>query len=217
MNSVSADGPAEETGSSLKSDGCVIIRELITSGQVNAFSAELQPYLSAAEHCSDEFLGSRTQRIGGLIAQSSTFDSFVLDPLILSICDTILKPSCSSYHVGITQAINVGPASASQPLHREDLLYPVPHPHPDFIVATMWAMDDFTEENGATRIVPGSHLWPEDRVALDNETVAAEMPKGSVLLWLGATWHGAGANRSTPSRMGAYLRYSLGWLRQEEN
>ena len=81
----------------------------------------------------------------------------------------------------------------------------------------MWAISDFTAENGGTRLVPGSHRWSADRKHTPDEVVAAEMPAGSVLYWMGGTLHGAGANVSDTWRFGVILTYSVGWVRQEEN
>lgn len=90
-------------------------------------------------------------------------------------------------------------------------------PRPNLVLASMWAISDFTEANGGTHLVPGSHRWPAGRVAREDEIAAAAMPAGSVLMWMGGTLHGAGANRSDQWRFGVFLSYSLGWLRQEEN
>jgi ectoine hydroxylase-related dioxygenase (phytanoyl-CoA dioxygenase family) len=113
----------------------------------------------------------------------------------------------------------VGPGATVQVLHREEdgfQFFKVPRPN--MVLASMWAVSDFTEANGGTHLVPGSHRWPEGSIARDDEVTAAEMPAGSVLLWMGGTLHGAGANRTADEwRYGVFLSYSLGWLRQEEN
>ncbi len=137
---------------------------------------------------------------------------------MLSACDAILKPNCLHYQVHATAALKIGPGAREQVLHREEDPYQFfKVPRPRMILASMWAITDFTAANGGTKIVPGSHLWPADRVARPDEVVAAEMPAGSVLLWMGGTLHGAGANRTDEWRYGVFLSYSLGWLRQEEN
>lgn len=103
-------------------------------------------------------------------------------------------------------------------LHREEDpfdYFPIPRPH--MIVASMWAISDFTADNGATLLVPGSHQWPAERKPTPEEIQCAEMPAGSVLFWLGGTLHGGGANVTEEWRYGVILTYSLGWLRQEEN
>jgi ectoine hydroxylase-related dioxygenase (phytanoyl-CoA dioxygenase family) len=164
------------------------------------------------------FYPGKTKRITALVARSETFRTFVTHPLMLSACDAILKPNCVHYQVHATAALKIGPGAREQVLHREEDPYQFfKVPRPRMILASMWAITDFTEANGGTKIVPGSHLWPADRVARPDEVVAAAMPAGSVLLWMGGTLHGAGANRTDEWRYGVFLSYSLGWLRQEEN
>jgi len=102
-------------------------------------------------------------------------------------------------------------------LHRDTMLYPFGHPCPTILMATMWAIRDFTAANGGTCLAPGSHLWEPDREPFEDEVVSAEMPAGSVLIYLGGIWHGGGENRSNSIRTGLTIQYSAGWLRQEEN
>jgi len=164
------------------------------------------------------FYPDKTKRITALVARSETFRTFVTHPLMLSACDAILKPNCVHYQVHATAALKIGPGAREQVLHREEDPYQFfKVPRPRMILASMWAITDFTEANGGTKIVPGSHLWPAERAARPDEVVAAAMPAGSVLLWMGGTLHGAGANRTDEWRYGVFLSYSLGWLRQEEN
>ena len=164
------------------------------------------------------FYPGKTRRITALVARSETFRTFVTHPLMRAACDAILKPNCVHYQVHATAALKIGPGARKQVLHREEDPYQFfKVPRPRMILASMWAITDFTEANGGTKIVPGSHLWPADRAARPDEVVAAAMPAGSVLLWMGGTLHGAGANRTDDWRYGVFLSYSLGWLRQEEN
>jgi ectoine hydroxylase-related dioxygenase (phytanoyl-CoA dioxygenase family) len=217
-----------EIVAALRRDGCAIVRGLADASTVKAVRAEFAPYLAAIRSeppknvsyrsVGEEFLPGNTTRVTGAIAKSPTCRSLVTHPVILSICDAILLPNCSSYQVCTTAALEIHPGAPAQALHREDLLWPyIPFPHENLEVATMWAISDFTQANGATRLVPSSHLWPSERVARDEEVVAAEMPSGSVLLWLDHTFHAAGANCANMSRFGLALIYNLGWLRQEEN
>jgi len=222
----------EEVVTALERDGCVIVRELLDSLTVSALRAELAPYLEQtpsgggssdsaggfAETRTDAFLGFQTKRSSSLVAKSRTYASLVTHPLMLAVCDAILGPHCAKYQVSATQAIQIGPGEAVQPLHRDDALYPVPHPLAyQFLISSIWAMTDFTTANGATRVVPGSHRWNDERVPRDDEITAAEMPRGSAVLYLGSTLHGGGPNSTNGYRLGTYLGYSLGWLRQEEN
>ena len=135
---------------------------------------------------------------------------------IIGVMDRLLRPNCVQYQLSSVQGIEVGPGAVDQNLHRDDDIFRLPHPHPVFEVNVMWAVTDFTPENGATRIIPKSHLWPSGQKPSRGSGVRVGMKSGSVLLWLGSTWHGAGANTTDQCRIGVYAGYSLGWLRQEE-
>lgn len=227
---VSASAPVDEVISCLRRDGCVVVRDVTDAGQRETLTRELGPYLDRADPnaslnkvyesqgAQPDFYPGHTKRITALIAKSETFRGFVTHPLTLTACDAILKPNCKSYQVHATAGLVVGPGATEQVLHREDDGFNFfALPRPDLVLASMWAITDFTEANGGTHLVPGSHRWPSGRVARLDEIVAAEMPAGSVLMWMGGTLHGAGANRSDQWRFGVFLSYSLGWLRQEEN
>lgn len=214
----------------LERDGAVVVSDVIDRATRDAVLRELAPHLEVvdpdasinkvyeADGGTANFYPGKTKRITALVARSETFRTFVTHPLMLSACDAILKPNCVHYQVHATAALKIGPGAREQVLHREEDPYQFfKVPRPRMILASMWAITDFTEANGGTKIVPGSHLWPADRVARPDEVVAAAMLAGSVLLWMGGTLHGAGANRTDDWRYGVFLSYSLGWLRQEEN
>ena len=214
----------------LERDGAVVVTGMTEPATREALVRELAPHLEivdpdaninqayAADGVISDFYPVRTKRITALVARSETYRTFVTHPLMIAACDAILKPNCVNYQVHATAALKIGPGAREQVLHREEDPYQFfKVPRPRMILASMWAMTDFTEANGGTLIVPGSHLWPADRKARREEIVAAAMPAGSALLWMGGTLHGAGANRSDQWRYGVFLSYSLGWIRQEEN
>jgi ectoine hydroxylase-related dioxygenase (phytanoyl-CoA dioxygenase family) len=214
----------------LERDGAVVVSDVIDGATREAILRELAPHLEIvdpdasinkayeADGGTSNFYPGKTKRITALVARSETFRTFVTHPLMLSASDAILKPNCVHYQVHATAALKIGPGAREQVLHREEDPYQFfKVPRPCMILASMWAITDFTEANGGTLIVPGSHLWPAGRKASRDEVVAAAMPAGSVLLWMGGTLHGAGANRTDEWRYGVFLSYSLGWLRQEEN
>jgi len=132
-------------------------------------------------------------------------------------------PNCHHYNIGAAVMLEVrgGPNSKHQVLHRENAIYqPFIEHLPDireFLVSAMWAGSDFTRDNGATRVVPGSHRWPEDRIAQKSEIVQAEMPKGSLVMWLSRTLHGSAKSNSDQRRTGFFNSYLVDWIRQEEN
>lgn len=158
-----------------------------------------------------------------LLNRGQVFEqAFAYDPL-LAVCEEILG---KGFLLWAAPTVCVAPGEEKQHLHTDDLYLGLPRPYQALELTTIWALEDFTEENGATHIVPGSHLWPEPpRATLselavnprDAETICAEMPRGSILVLNGAAWHGAGANRSDKMRYGLAVTYCRGWLRQQEN
>ena len=144
-----------------------------------------------------------------------------LNPVVQSVADNILGPTCNTYQLHATGAIQVWGGGKNQPLHRElDAYQPFIKPNPDdpeYILFFMFAGSDFSAENGATRLVPGSHRWPSDQQAKEEEVAQADMPQGSVVVWLGKTLHGLGTNTTDTPRTGIFFSFSVGWLRQEEN
>jgi ectoine hydroxylase-related dioxygenase (phytanoyl-CoA dioxygenase family) len=147
-----------------------------------------------------------------LFAKTRVMDGPAIHPLVLEVVDRVVGHCQLSAPVGI----DIGPGEATQALHHDDGIYPLPRPHGEVVLNTMWALDDFVEANGATRIVPGSHRWVEERPLPTTATVAAEMPAGSVLFYVGSLWHGGGANATDCSRLGVILEYAASWLRQQE-
>jgi ectoine hydroxylase-related dioxygenase (phytanoyl-CoA dioxygenase family) len=148
-----------------------------------------------------------------LFAKTRAFDGAATHPLVLAVADRVLGHCQLSAPTGI----EIGPGEVAQVLHYDDSIYPVRRPHAELVLNTMWALDDFVEANGATRIVPGSHRWVDERPSSSTPTIAAEMPAGSVLFYVGSLWHGGGANRTDRPRVGVILEYAASWLRQQEN
>ena len=220
-----ADAPFADQAAALDEDGALVVTGLLDADRRDAVRQELDPFLAAAKVLEadqddpDMFYPGRTRRTSGLVACSEQAGRLVLDPHTTDLCEHFLSPNSEfGYQLHVTAALEVGPGARAQVLHREDDSFTFfPKPRPNLILASMWAITDFRADNGGTLIVPGSHRWPAEREAEPHEIVAAEMPAGSVLYWLGSTLHGAGANVSEDWRYGVILTYSLGWLRQEEN
>ena len=219
----SASDPLDDMVAALGHAGCLVVTGLADHAARSTLVAELAPHLEAAPVTTDDdpaaFYPGLTQRVTALVARSGQVREMVMHPTATAICDHFLRPSApDGYQLHVTAALNVAPGARAQVLHREEdpfTIFPLPRPH--LVVATMWAITDFRAENGGTLLVPGSHRWTADRQATPDEVLAAEMPAGSVLFWLGGTLHGAGANVSDEWRYGVVLTYSAAWLRQEEN
>ena len=161
------------------------------------------------------FEGLHTVRIYNLLAHGPHYEQIPVHPAILPLCDQVLDPGLL---VSSLSSIAIGPEESPQPIHADDQVIPLPKPHPATVCNTMWALTDFTEENGATRIIPGSHLADESPdFGRHYDSIPAEMPKGSVLVWHGSLWHGGGANTTSERRVGIAMNYCAGYIRQQEN
>lgn len=216
IRSFSASSTTEELRDELERGGALIVRELADAETIRAVAGELAPHLEGAL-TGDTESGFGTRRLDGVLARSPAAAALVLEPLVLAVVDAILGPRCINFQLSSTQAVHILPGESATPFHRDDDLYPFERPGPQHQIGTIWALTDFTPENGATRVVPGSHLWDGVRRPRDDEAVSIEMPSGSVMIQMGSTWHSGGANRTTAPRTGLVFNFVLGWLRQEEN
>jgi len=212
------DATPEKVVRALKRNGVVIIRKLASAKVVDRVAADLKPYLDKTPFGEGEYMGMRTKRTSSLVAKSNTAgETFAVHPLILKVVDAMLLDRCQNYRLATTHCVSIGKGESLQPLHRDDSIYPLTHPGPESVITTFWAFNDFTEENGATQVVPGSHKWDDRRRPKRSEVCQAVMPKGSVVIFLGSTFHGGAENFTDEYRTGMILGYSLGWLRAEEN
>ncbi len=113
----------------------------------------------------------------------------------------------------------IGPGETPQFLHRDELNWPEATRTDEITVTAIFALTDFTEENGATVVAPGSNHWPGAMPEVNpDQTCQAIMKAGDALLYNGKVIHGGGANVSrNERRVGLHAGYLLGWLRSEEN
>ena len=214
----SASDPLDEQILALKNDGAIVVRDLADATLVDQVASELQPFFDTQGHnFEDDFNGHATRRLASTLAYSSTAADLIEQTHVLALLDRILLPHCTNYRIGSSTGIEIHAGEKAQVLHQDDVIYPIRIPGIDWQVSVMWALTDFTVKNGATHVAPGSHRVECEGGYQDALTVQATMNLGSALFYLGATWHGGGANRSTVPRMGLVTTYALGWLRQEVN
>ena len=214
------DTPAAEVLAALRRDGAAVVRGQIAADLADTVLRELRPHFDQQGRASvSDFNGYSTLRLACVLSHAPSSAALIAHPLVLEIADAVLLPHCLGYQVGSTTAIEIWPGETSQVLHRDDTIYPMRLPGMELQISVMWALQDFTEENGATRLVLGSHnLELEDSEYVREGNVCdAVMPKGSVLFYMGRTVHGGGANRSNAPRAGLINTYSLGWLQPEVN
>jgi ectoine hydroxylase-related dioxygenase (phytanoyl-CoA dioxygenase family) len=218
ITAFTADDSIADIVAALRRDGAVILQKLVSPALADAVAAELRPFFDAeGTKPQSDFNGYRTLRISGILARSRASAELIGHPRLLEIADAILLEYCISYRIGSTTGIEIWPGEKPQVLHRDDGIYPLRMPGMELQISTNWALTDFTLENGATRVIPGSHQWKEPGHSTEEGVVQTPMPKGSVLVYLGSVMHGGGANATNRPRMGLVNTYSLGWLRQEEN
>jgi ectoine hydroxylase-related dioxygenase (phytanoyl-CoA dioxygenase family) len=204
----------------LRRDGAVAVTDLAEPGLVDKIIAELRPRLDASGlNSRSDFDGSRTLRTAtSLLSTAPSAAGLVDHDMVVGVADAILLPHCATYQVGSLTAIEILPGESAQALHRDDSLYPIENPGMELQIGVMWALNDFTAENGGTRVVLGSHRFLRSwHLPGVSDWESSVMPKGSALFYLGSTWHGGGANQSNAPRAGLINTYSLGWLRQESN
>lgn len=216
---IPADSPCEKVCEILERDGCVVIDRVLDRATLEDINADMAPHVEATPFGSDDFDGLQTKRTGMVIARSPKGRELIMNPTVLDVTKRALSHA-TNFQLHITQVINVGPGSAPQVIHRDQWafdMFSFPKGY-DTTLATMWALSDFTEENGATRVMPGSHKLDDKLQFASSDAEPAEMEAGSVLLYTGSTYHGAGANTTDSTvRSGFIVHYTLGWLRQEEN
>ena len=218
LRSFEVDSPAAEMVKAVQTDGAAIITNVLDPAQLKEVTDDLAPWIASTPGGRDAFTGFNTHRTGALVARAPTTRAMVMHPTVVELAKTFLEPFTKRIQLHLTQVIKIGPEQPSQPLHRDRLAWGGYIPReiePQF--NTIWALTDFTEENGATRVVPGSPSWDDDRRATDDEKTQAVMAAGSVLLYSGSVIHGGGENRTAEERIGVNITYTLGWLRTEEN
>eukprot|EP00040_Diaphanoeca_grandis_P013931 m.70370 g.70370 ORF g.70370 m.70370 type:complete len:282 (-) comp24217_c0_seq1:107-952(-) len=222
----------------LERDGYYVVQGMITPENADFLKAELKPSFDECKKGRNIFEGSKTQRVYAVHDKTRGFDVLTVDPLVLEVVETILESKYFALSSAI--AINILPGQTPQPIHTDDGGYPIKRPHQEIVVNTMWALDDFTESNGATLVLPRTHtkMVPgckrydggditqgsarytstSDATDIDDhEQVKAVMPKGSVMFYLGSLLHGGGANTTSTPRLGVILEYVSSWLKTQEN
>ncbi|HEX3332744.1 MAG TPA: phytanoyl-CoA dioxygenase family protein [Acidimicrobiales bacterium] len=215
---LAASASPEEVAAIVSRDGAAVVDGVVSGALLDRVESELRPYLDATPTGPDDFSGTLTRRTGSLIARSPASRELVMHPLALGTAGTFLGHA-TNIQLHLTQAIAIGPGQPAQPLHRDQWafdFFPFPAGY-DVQCNTIWAMTNFTEENGATRVIVASNHAEDGHSYGPDDTEPAEMARGSVLFYSGSVYHGGGANRSDATRVGLNITYAVAWLRQEEN
>jgi ectoine hydroxylase-related dioxygenase (phytanoyl-CoA dioxygenase family) len=210
-------GELDEHRARLDADGMTIIDDAFD----DATAAALRTEVERLEHDlaigpgTNGFEGYATHRVYNLLAHGHRFEQIPTHPIVLPLMHHLLGDGCL---VSSLSSITIGPGERAQPIHADDQIMPLPKPHQAVAANSMWAITDFTEANGATRVIPGTHTADHSPVYGQHyDSTCAAMPAGSILVWHGSLWHGGGANTTDARRMGIAMNYCAGWVRQQEN
>jgi ectoine hydroxylase-related dioxygenase (phytanoyl-CoA dioxygenase family) len=212
-----SDATCAEHAERIRTEGWSVVENAIDSDLVDAIHDDLLRLerdlgIIPADNL---FEGTHTTRIYNLLVHGAIYERIPVHPNVLPIVERVLDPGLL---ISSLSSIAIGPDETAQPIHSDDQLIPLPKPHPPLICNTMWAITDFTEANGATRLCPGTHLADDSPNLLEHhDSIPAEMSKGSVLVWVGSLWHGGGANTTDARRVGIAMNYCAGYIRQQEN
>ncbi|MEM7250266.1 MAG: phytanoyl-CoA dioxygenase family protein [Pseudomonadota bacterium] len=198
----------------LRRDGYVIMKDAIDAEQVATIKTDFDRRHAEAGYETSEFGGYSTQRIYNLVRDCRVLDPCFTHPKVLALLEAHLD---DQVQLSIASSVNLHPGETAQEFHRDDGYYPLPRPHMPLSVNTMWAIDDFTAENGATLVMPGTHRIADDHPPRDGKVVRAEMSAGSVMMWDGSLFHAGGTNQTNRARLGVTVIYARAWLRQQEN
>ncbi len=199
----------------LRKDGYVVVPDLLSSQQIEDVHRQLSPYLQRKLMGRNEFEGLCSERVYAVLAKATSLAPLVEHPRLLGVIDRLLSPN---YLLSAAIAINVYPGETAQAYHCDDGAARAPRPRPMVGVSAIWALDDFSETNGATDVIPGSHLWDHEQPPApdDSRSVPVVMRAGSVVIFAGSLYHRGGANRSNGTRLGFTPQYCEPWLRQIE-
>lgn len=217
LKTLPASSSTETVLDVINTDGAVILKDMISQRDLDTVFDEVQPYMDATRNGADDFTGRLTTRTGALVARSAGCRDLIMNQTVLDAAKTFLKPYCTRFQLHLGQIIRLRPGQGAQQIHRDRWAWGtyLTDIEPQF--NTIWAFTDFTEENGATVVSPGSIKQPDSWRPGPEELTQAVMSRGSALLYTGSVFHGGGANKSNSDRIGMNLTYSLAWLRQEEN
>ncbi len=218
------NAPDSEIFNALRHDGAVVVLNQVDTDLVDEIAADFrEPFDKLGRFDESDFNGYQTLRISSVLSVSRASAELIGHQRVMATCDEFLLPSCENYRIGSLTGIEIWPGEGEQVLHPDDGIYPMRIPGMQLQISAMWPLNDFTAENGATRVVIGSHReriresYAEASTDFADQTCQAVMPRGSVLFYLGTTLHGGGKNNTDKPRAGLINTYALGWLRQEEN
>ncbi|MFL5298593.1 MAG: phytanoyl-CoA dioxygenase family protein [Phenylobacterium sp.] len=221
MDASTARFDADAHASQIREQGFTVIRDFMDQGRLAAYRAALAPFVETHRGRND-FEGFKTERIYTLIARGKVFEEIATDPRLMALIGRFLQPN---FLLSASHSISLNPGETAQSVHSDDNFYRQPRPRPPIGVSVIGAIDDFTKANGATELIPGSHLWgepgaagrPNDMAEIEAMLVPMEIPAGAALVFAGTLLHRGGANTTDRPRLAFTNQYCEPWARPQEN
>jgi ectoine hydroxylase-related dioxygenase (phytanoyl-CoA dioxygenase family) len=212
---------ADAHAARMREQGFTVIEDLLDAGRLAAFRAALAPFMGS-HHGRNDFEGFKTERIYTLVARAKVFEAIAADPRVMALVGRFLQPN---FLLSASHAISLEPGETAQSIHADDSFYRQRRPRPPIGISVIGAIDAFTKANGATEIVPGSHLWgepgdagrPNDMAEIEAMLVPMEIPAGAALIFCGTLLHRGGANLTDKPRLAFTNQYCEPWARPQEN
>lgn len=222
------DDPLERFEAALETDGALVVDDFIPPSLCDQLMADFLPHIETAEWCNtdpgdpiNEFFGLKTKRFHGLAGLSLHSDAIICHSLLLRLAYHLLGAgkACRDVRVSTAELMVLGHGEVKQAFHRDFDSWPyvARKEGQHGLVSANVALCDFTERNGATVVVPGSHKWPHDRQPQKGEACQAVMRKGSALIYSGDVVHSGGSNHEEQIRTGFYIGFIPSWLSALEN
>ena len=212
---------ADAHAAEIREQGFTVIPDFMDEAALTAFRAALAPFLGSHRGRND-FEGFETERVYTLVARAKIFEDLACEPRLMALLSRFLE---GSFLLSATHAINLKPGETAQSIHTDDGFYRQPRGAPAVGYSMIGAIDAFTAANGATEVIPGSHLWDDDEIAarsaapggLEALLVPMEVPAGACFVFPGKLLHRGGANRTDKPRLAFTNQYCAGWARPQEN
>jgi ectoine hydroxylase-related dioxygenase (phytanoyl-CoA dioxygenase family) len=221
MDAPTARFDVDAHAAEIREQGFTVIRDFLDAARIAEFRRALAPFLES-HHGRNDFEGFKTERVYTLVARAGIFEEIAADARMLALIGRFLQPN---FLLSASHAISLNPGETPQSIHSDDNFYRQRRPRPPIGISVIGAIDDFTRENGATELIPRSHLWeepgdtgrPNDLAEIEKMLVPMEMPAGAALVFAGTLLHRGGANVTDRPRLAFTNQYCEPWARPQEN
>jgi ectoine hydroxylase-related dioxygenase (phytanoyl-CoA dioxygenase family) len=193
----------------IERDGGVIVENIISDQLTAQIKADLAPYFDTDRVDPSGFFPSTTQRATGLLGISDACVDLACNPTYIGVANKMISSTYKYWNgqkqetvtskpiISSTVGFRVNPGGRQQALHRDDGDYHTRNCDMPMMLGCVTALTKTTAKNGATIVIPKSHLWGPDRCPLNEEAIPAELEPGDALIFMGNMYHAGGGNSTT--------------------